>query len=133
MKLTHKAQTILPHVVDALLAALSLLFVSFHWSSPSLLTLALLVIAATMILSGTRRAHDTLFFILAGIWGALSEAVAVNFGGAWHYSSPFQFGIPLWLPILWGIAGIFLIRLSDTVAELLPWQKKEWKAAKRSR
>jgi asparagine N-glycosylation enzyme membrane subunit Stt3 len=131
MKLT--AKNLMPHVVDALLAALSLLFVSFHWNSPSLLTLALLAIAATMILSGTRRAHDALFFLIAGIWGALSEAVAVNFGGAWYYPSPFQFGIPLWLPILWGIAGIFLVRLSDTVAEVIPGQKKGRKAAKRSR
>ncbi|MFA6214176.1 MAG: hypothetical protein WC717_02765 [Candidatus Micrarchaeia archaeon] len=115
MKLTK--ETILPHVVDALLAALSLLFVSFNWRSPFFLVLALLAIAATMILSGRHRKHDTLFFLLAGIWGVMSEAIAVNFGGAWQYSGSPILGVPLWLPILWGIAGIFLVRLSDTVTE----------------
>jgi len=116
MKLTK--EKILPHMVDALLALLSLVFVSFLWSSPFFLSLALLAISATIILAGRRRLHDTLFFLAAGIWGALAEAIAVNFGGAWSYPMPHYAGIPIWLPILWGIAGVFLIRLSDTVTEL---------------
>ena len=115
MKLTK--EKILPHIVDALLAVLSLVFVSFLWRSPFLLTLALLAISATMILAGKRREHDTFFFLIAGIWGAISEVIAVNFGGAWSYPTPHYLGIPAWLPILWGIAGVFLVRLSDTVSE----------------
>jgi len=115
----------MPHVVDALLAVLSLLFVSFHWNSPFSLTIALLAITATMILAGRHRKHDTILFLLAGAWGAISEVIAVNFGGAWYYSAPFKLGIPLWLPILWGIAGIFLVRLSDTVTEFFRKPERE--------
>ncbi|MEM5844080.1 MAG: hypothetical protein QXX07_01610 [Candidatus Aenigmatarchaeota archaeon] len=58
-----------------------------------------------------KNKKDIYFFIFSGVFGASAEAFAIFFG-AWKYSLPEILGlIPLWLPILWGIAGIFLKRV----------------------
>jgi len=46
-------------------------------------------------------------FLFVAIFGALSEIVAVHFG-VWTYATPEFLGIPWWLTMVWGHAGIFL-------------------------
>ena len=43
-----------------------------------------------------------------------AEAVAIKFG-AWQYSNPTALGVPIWLPLLWGSAIVFIKRFSETV------------------
>jgi hypothetical protein len=56
---------------------------------------------------------DLLFYFAALSFGPLGEAISV-WSGAWAYSRP-SFLIPLWLPLLWGIAGLFLKRFCDSL------------------
>jgi len=34
-------------------------------------------------------------------------------GGAWSYAAPFVGGIPIWLPMAYGISGLLLRRLTE--------------------
>ena len=93
--------------------ALCIALASFLWSHPIILSACLVLIGVFML----RRWHskaDLLFYSVAFLLGPLGEAIAVR-SGAWSYSKP-SFLIPLWLPLLWGIVGLFLKKLCESLA-----------------
>ena len=75
------------------------------WSRPLLLTGCYAVLGGGMLVRWHSRT-DVGFFFLAGILGPLGEIVAIRFG-AWNYTLPW-IDIPIWLPLGWAIAGLYL-------------------------
>lgn len=57
-------------------------------------------------------------YILYGLAGVMAEAVAIAFG-AWSHASAQFIGIPYWLPLLWGIAALFIKRVINAIHESL--------------
>ena len=106
------------HVLTGLLALSCLGAVSVFWKTPELLLLMLTAIAISIISIGGEKRRDAALFILVAAWGAISETVAIHFG-AWSYPQPALFGIPYWLPLVWGIAGIFIKRLYQGIKECI--------------
>lgn len=51
---------------------------------------------------------EWLWFGFIGVCGGLTEIFLVNIGGAWSYAEPDIFGVPLFMPLYWGIIGITL-------------------------
>ncbi|MBS3054108.1 MAG: hypothetical protein J4431_01065 [Candidatus Aenigmarchaeota archaeon] len=86
----------------------SLSAVSFMWQDSAALT-AITAAISTFILAMKRDWKEAVFYAGAGVMGASAESTAIFFG-AWSYSAPDFAGIPFWLPFLWGIAAVFLIR-----------------------
>lgn len=84
------------------------------WRRPLALTLCYLVMSLLMLAVWHRRS-DVAFFVLAALLGPAGEWVAVEFG-AWSYGEPWS-NVPVWLPLGWGIAGLYLKR---TVEVLTP-------------
>ena len=39
--------------------------------------------------------------------------------GAWAYDSPQLLGIPIWLPFVWGNAGLFILNMAELWKSLL--------------
>jgi hypothetical protein len=57
------------------------------------------------------KSKTTVFvFVFAGISGACSEVVAINYG-LWRYFDPGALIIPLWIVIAWGCVGACLYRI----------------------
>lgn len=54
---------------------------------------------------------ELLWFILISGGGAVIEIVLVNVGNAWTYANSQFFGIPLYMPIFWGLIGTTVITL----------------------
>ncbi len=86
--------------------------ISALWSSPGLLTACCAVLAVGMLVRWHSRS-DVLFFLVAAVMGPLGESVAVSFG-AWQYALPWA-GIPLWLPLGWGIAVLYLKKTNEVL------------------
>lgn len=86
----------------------SLITVSLLWKNNLLCFLVLTTIAVLMILIEKSKV-EIIVFLLNGLAGAIAEITAVYFG-VWSYSNPAIGGIPYWLPIIWGIATIHIIR-----------------------
>ena len=109
----------IPHafMFTCILSAIILLSVAFLWHVPLLLTLILLVESGIMILLYMDRS-DIYLFVACGLCGAMAESIAVFFG-AWDYSRIDIIGIPIWLPILWGVAGIFIKRVDIKINQFL--------------
>lgn len=93
--------------------ALSVLLTCVLWASPLVLAVCLLVIGAAMLFRW-HTATDIVSYSAAFLLGPLGEAAAVR-AGAWTYARPALL-IPVWLPLLWGIAGLFLKRVCESVA-----------------
>lgn len=96
-------------------ALLSLFAVSFFWERPALLTAILAALGLTMWLIKPERA-ELLLYVICGILGASYEIIAIAFG-AWSFAMPNTQGIPYWLPLLWGLAALFMKRIYDKIAE----------------
>lgn len=77
------------------------------WRAPLLLTLTLFVISVLMLVV-LRSKKIALVYVFVAIWGPLTEAVAIS-AGVWHYELPEFFGLPVWLPFLWGAASIVIV------------------------
>lgn len=98
------------------LALLSLISVSLFWRNSFLLAIILLIIGVLMLLIEKNR-NSILVYIAAGIGGAITEMVAI-YAGVWVYTEPTIAGVPIWLPLLWGAAALYILRLKvflDTI------------------
>jgi len=88
--------------------ALCIVLVSLLWSKPILLSACLAIVSVILLYRWHSKA-DVLFYAAAFVLGPLGELIAIR-SGAWTYSKPI-FLIPLWLPIVWGVVGLFLKNL----------------------
>ena len=97
--------------IEITVYALCIALASFLWPSPIVLSLCYILISIFMLYRWHTKS-DLIFYFVAFVLGPTGEFVAVYFG-AWKYSKPLYL-IPLWLPFLWGIAALFIKKLSDT-------------------
>lgn len=81
--------------------------VVFLWRESVFLSLLLFVIS-TLMLCVLRSKKIVSVYLLVATVGPLTEATAVS-AGVWRYELPDFFGLPLWLPFLWGAASIVIV------------------------
>lgn len=109
-----------PYYVAVLFAIASLAALHAFWRSQEILLAILLMLAFFMVLPSRSRKPEAALFIAIALIGAVAELIGIS-AGAWSYSLPFGAGMPLWLPALWGMAGLFVKRTAD---ELSAWPGK---------
>lgn len=85
---------------------------SLFWERPVVVFICYLLLCGFMLRRWHSRA-DLVSFLAAMVLGTIADVVAVSFG-VWEYSKPF-FLIPIWLPLGWGIIGLFLKRVSGAL------------------
>jgi len=96
-----------------LIYGLCVALASTLWAYPVMLTGCYVFVSVLILLKWHTRA-DVVAYATTAILGPLGEAVTIHYG-AFTYSKPTLL-IPLWLPLLWGIAGFFLRRLISNIA-----------------
>ena len=89
--------------------------VSAFWRNNGLLFLTLLAASAVLLLLSGNRRRDIVPFVAGALLGPIMEAVVIR-TGAWQYAHPTAFGIPVWLPLLWGLTALSLVRISRWLA-----------------
>jgi hypothetical protein len=71
-----------------------------------------LVSSATVVLISESIIFDTALFSFGAFGGFLTEKVLVSSNEQkWQHAT--FFGLPLWLPLVWGIGAVSLVRLGD--------------------
>lgn len=100
-------------LLDAMLFAFGVAAISLLYKNNVLLTLIIIGGWVTAIKFWHVK-HDIYLFLAAAALGTAAEIVAIRFG-AWQYSNPTILGIPIWLPLLWGIAVVFINRVVNTI------------------
>lgn len=96
-------------VVTGILAVISLLSVASMWDN-NIVLFVMLLSTSVLMLSVEKSKQEVETFIFSAVFGASAECIAIIFG-AWTYSNPDLFNIPIWLPFLWGIAAVFMVRV----------------------
>ena len=94
--------------------ALCVILACLLWQKQGVLVICYLSISIFMLYRWHSRS-DLIFYFVAFVLGPLGEIAAVYFG-AWRYSEPF-FLIPVWLPFLWGIAALFMKKISENFTD----------------
>ena len=92
---------------------LCIVFASALWKTPAALSLCYAVMSGVMLLRWHTRS-DIVYFFLAFVLGPAGEFVAIHYG-AWRYTEP-AILIPIWLPLAWGISGLFLKKATEALS-----------------
>jgi uncharacterized membrane protein YoaT (DUF817 family) len=95
----------------ALIATFALILTLHRW--PAILAATLLLVWAVIFLSRHER-HDLAFF-LVGIAAGLVGEIAIVASGAWTYPPPTILGIPVWIPIAWGVVVLSIKRIATGI------------------
>src|SRR5947209_6181959 len=101
----------LKFVLNAALALATLFLTAVLWHYPVAL-IALLLVTAAAIVTIRPNATSLVVYATAFVFGPLAEAVSIK-TGAWAYDSNHVLGIPVWLPFVWGNAGLFILNMSE--------------------
>ncbi|MCI0694062.1 DUF2878 family protein [candidate division KSB1 bacterium] len=103
-------------ILELSIYALCVTLAGLLWQKPPILSLCYIVISIFMLNKWHAR-DDLFFYFVAFVLGPAGEMVAVYFG-AWEYAKPLYL-IPIWLPILWGMAALFMKKISETLIKSL--------------
>ena len=104
-----------------LLAFISVVVVSLFWNKPFYLFIIICILSILMLTIWNNK-EDFYLFIICGITGALAETIAIFFG-AWTYSYSNFIGIPYWLFPLWGLAAVFIKKISLEIHDFITRKK----------
>lgn len=96
-----------------MLGLVTLVSVALFYRHPIRLVGILVVIGICIWMVEGKKKEDVLLYALSGIFGVIAEVIAIT-TGTWQYAAPYMFGVPIWLPFLWGIAGLYMKRLYIT-------------------
>lgn len=97
-------------LVYILVCIISIILVILFWKENILLTTTLIFLLFLITIKLWHKKNDILTIVFGVIFGWASESVCVYFG-VWEYTNP-TFLVPLWLPILWGIAALIIRRFT---------------------
>lgn len=98
-------------VLNAAMALATLFLTSLLWRYPVAL-IALLLVTAAAIFRIRPNATSVVVYATAFVFGPAAEAVSIT-TGAWEYDSSNFLGVPIWLPFVWGNAGLFILNMAE--------------------
>lgn len=79
-----------------------------------ILTIIILAILSLLMLAIDWNRRNILLYLAIFISGPIAESIAIYFG-AWSYNNPALLGFPLWLPFVWGNAGLYVLRVKALI------------------
>lgn len=103
------------YAASVILAVTCITAVGLFWPQPPILLL-LLALNGVLLVAIGRPKEDLAVFCIMALWGAGAEITGVKYG-AWAYHLPDFYGIPIWLPLVWGNAAVFIKRIWEFVQE----------------
>lgn len=104
-------------LVNAALALATLFLTALLWRYPVAL-IALLLVTAAAIFRIRPNASSVVVYVTGFVFGPAAEALSIT-TGAWKYDSTFVFGVPVWLPFVWGNAALFIQNMAELWKSLL--------------
>lgn len=114
MKFTKKIKKEL--VFELIVFCAGIIAMALFYKNNILLTLILLASWAAGIKFWHKK-HDIYFYVAGAIIGPISEIICIRFG-VWQYANPTFLGIPMWLPLAWGLITMLIKRISETFVKI---------------
>jgi len=102
-------------IISLITIIIAVLLVLNLWQLPFLLILNLILLAFLKHKFSPIK-KELLMFIISAFVGSIGESL-IMIGGPWSYASRQIFNFPIWLPFLWGLAGITGITIYQSITE----------------
>ncbi len=90
--------------------------ITFFYRDNLILTLIVVVLSG-VILSIGFKPSDILLFIVAVLVGSVGDILSTG-AGAWQFTNPTFWNIPLWIPISWGCNFLTIKKLGTTIVDI---------------
>ena len=100
-------------IFDYVLPFVSLCFVCIFWKQ-NLLAFSLIMLASAAYLHMNRSKQELILYLVVFLIGPIAETIAIIFG-AWYYSNPNIYLVPIRLFPIWGHAAVFVKRLYEDI------------------
>lgn len=110
----HKRRHILKVAIGV--AVVQVALVTFLYQQELLVTILLAVSALALLWYMSFSRIAWISFLVFAASGFIAEAIVVT-GGAWVYDTQHVFGLPIWLPLLWGGVGLASVRLTEKLQQ----------------
>jgi len=91
--------------------------VALLYRRPCVLAAVMAATAAVALFAWPNRRLNLTILAVGAVVGGVGETVCSN-AGAWQYAHPTFLGIPLWLPVAWGLVVVLIRRVADTLTRL---------------
>ena len=114
MRITKKIEKEL--FFDVVIFFISIALISFLYTNNILLT-SILSVMLLLGIKGWYKSHDIYFLLSGAIIGPIGEIICIYFG-TWTYANPTVLGIPIWLPIIWGLATMMIRRVAEVFVKM---------------
>ena len=101
-------------IISLSFIALAIILVSAFWKRIFLIC-AFLIILAFLKHKLCPSPNEFPKYVLIGILGPITESLIMYLGGPWYYIQPQILNFPIWLPLLWGLAGILFLTLQEGI------------------
>lgn len=85
---------------------------------PCALAAVMAATAAVAVYAWPNRRLNLIILGVGAVVGGVGEIVCSN-AGAWQYAYPTFLGIPLWLPVAWGLVVVLIRQIADTLTRLM--------------
>lgn len=102
-------------IVNVILFFVGTFAIALLYKSNFFLT-AFILLASIIVMKFWHKKGDIYFFIVGAIIGPVGEIIDIHFG-AWQYSNPTFLGIPLWLPLTWGLGMVMIRRFAELLKD----------------
>jgi len=103
-------------ILEIIIFFVGMLSISLFYKD-NLLLFVLLMLYWVVGIRFWHKRHDVYFYITGAIIGSIGEIVCIHFG-VWIYVNPTLFGIPIWLPLAWGLFTMLIKRVAETFVRI---------------
>lgn len=101
--------------IRTILVISQIIAVSFLYTYEWLVFIITTVLAVLFLLSLKLHRGYVQAFFLFGFLGAAAEFLPVQLG-AWSYATTVSFGLPAYLPVIWGTAGVSIMHMTHKLS-----------------
>lgn len=103
--------------IGFLIYSLNILLLYYLWQNNIALTVIFIVISTFVLLKWANKEERIVYFA-SFVLGPILDLILVP-RGVWAWENPSLFGIPLWLPLSYGILTVTAIKIGKSTAKLL--------------
>ena len=104
-------------ILGFLIYVSNILVTYYLWQNNAALTVIFIVMSAFVLLKWANKEERIVYFV-SFILGPILDLILIP-RGVWSWGNPSLFGIPLWLPLMYGILTVTAIKLGKLTAKLL--------------
>ena len=94
-----------------------ILFLYFFWKNNLILAVLFLAVSAVILLNFSSKEEKVLYFISFVLCPVFDLILVPR--GLWTYANPFVLGVPLWLPLTYGLGTVMIVKIGNSIARLI--------------